>query len=103
MYRADPKSLHLAAEFRERPIGDHSPELERLLSLFRSGPVRGKYCLVCVEPYRRWVLAQLSGERNVPPLLHHNRVFASLAEAEWEIFKLRWHEHTGVVLRDEDL
>ena len=103
MFRIDPTALDLAREFRARPIGEHSAALEQVLSLLRAGPVKGKYCLVCTEPHRRWVLARLSGERGVAPVLQENRVFTSLAEAEWEIFKLRWHEASGHELRDEDL
>lgn len=103
MFQVDPAALHLAREFRDRPVGRRSPGLEQVLNLFRAGPVKGKYCLVCVEPFRRWVLGRLSGERGVAPVLYPNRVFTSIEEAEWEIFKLRWHEATGRELRDEDL
>jgi hypothetical protein len=103
MFRIDPTALHLAREFRQQPVGRRSAGLEQVLNLLRSGPVKGKYCLVCIEPYRRWMLAQISGERGVPPLLHENRIFTSLEDAEWEIFKLRWQETTGHELRDEDI
>jgi hypothetical protein len=32
--------------------------------------------------------------------IHHNRIFHSLKEAELEVFKLRWLEHTGERLDD---
>ena len=39
-------------------------------------------------------------ERGQPLRLHHNRIFHSIEEAEWEVFKLRWQQHTGETLED---
>ena len=91
----DPDALHLAREFRDDPFGHHSPELTRILNVMRAGPMDGKYCLVCTRPHAEWRLAVLSGRRGVAPRVEHNRVFHSLAEAEWAVFKLRWRDATG--------
>ena len=32
------------------------------------------------------------------PLKYHNIRVSSRNEGEWEIFKLRWHRHTGEIL-----
>lgn len=48
-----------------------------------------------VEPFRKFALARLSGERGVPPEVVDGVTYASIAEAEWDIFKRRWQELTG--------
>jgi len=84
--------LDLAAEFAACPIGHHSAALARTLSHLRAGQMKGKYCLICIRPHQEWVIGRLSGIRGMPPVVQDNRVFTSLEEAEWEIFKLRWNE-----------
>ena len=99
-YKINPNDKDLVEEFRRQPIGHHSPALQQVLTLFRGGPTEGKYILYCTKPHEEWILGQLPGRRGVPVKLHHNRVFHSLEEAEWEVFKLRWHQHTGEHLED---
>ena len=41
------------------------------------------------------VLGRLPRQRGKPIELMRNRVFTSIAEAEWEVFKLRWEALTG--------
>jgi hypothetical protein len=103
MLRINREMQRLAAEFRRQPFGRHSAALEQLLSLFRSAPIKDKHCLICIKPHQEWMLARLSGVRGTPPTIEGNRVFRSLAEAEWEVFKLRWKNLSGVALLDEDL
>jgi hypothetical protein len=97
----DAAGLALAREFRASPIGRHSPELSAVLSRFRGGDVAGKYCLICVKPHAEWVIGRLSGQRGVAPAVDGNRVFHSIEEAEWAVFKLRWREAYGAAI-DED-
>jgi hypothetical protein len=94
--------LDLAREFRAAPLGRHSGELYALLNVLRAGAVAGKYCLICVEPHRRWVIGRMSGQRGVAPAVSDNRIFERLEDAEWAVFKLRWAEVNGAPL-DEDL
>src|SRR5262245_36675518 len=94
MYRLDPGRTDLALEFKERPFGRHSAELQRILNLFRSAPFAGNYCLVCRKPHAEWMLARL-GETPRDPVTILGPVFTSLAEAEWAVFKLRWKQHSG--------
>ena len=68
--------------------------------MFRGEAMAGKYVLICTKPHEQWVLGQLSGRRGDPVRIHHNQVFHSINEAEWEIFKLRWHKYTGEHLDD---
>ncbi|MDZ4736155.1 MAG: hypothetical protein SGJ07_07370 [Rhodospirillaceae bacterium] len=103
MFTIDPKRLDLAAEFRAQPVGIHSPELQAVLTVMRSLPLDQRYILIRRKPYQEWVLAQLTGVRNEPPRIYHDKVYSSPEEAEWAIFKLRWHHATGEELREEDL
>jgi hypothetical protein len=95
MYQFDPGALDLAREFRSQPVGQRSPALERLLTLMRGGPMAGKYCLICLEPYEQWVMARLSGVRGVGPTIIESPVFTSIQEGEWAVFKRRWKDLGG--------
>lgn len=100
MYKFDPDaSLHLAQEFKAKPVGKHSAELQKILNLFRGAPQKDKYVLICTEPHKRWVLGQLTGVRGERPRLT-NMVFDRLEDAEWHVFKLRWKKYTGRELTD---
>jgi hypothetical protein len=97
MYTVDPSRTDLALEFKSRPFGRHSDELQRILNLFRSDPLPGNYCLVCTKPHREWALAKF-GQSSRDPVDLLGPTFGSLAEAEWAVFKLRWQRHTGQTL-----
>ena len=95
-FRIDPeRDLDLAREFMAAPAGFHSPDLQRLLRAMRGGPVKGKYALLTTLPGREWTLIQLSGERGVAPKIQEEQVYHDLDEAEREVFRLRWKQHTG--------
>ena len=97
-YRITSRDRDVVDEFRQRPIGGHSPDLQRVLNAMRGAPTAGKYCLICTKPYSEWQLARMSGRRGVPPTPVAGVVFTSIAEAEWAVFRRRWQEIT-----DEDL
>ena len=90
----------LAAEFKSKPYGHHSPELEAALDQLRLVNPEGKIILVCTRPGREWTVAHLAGD---PPtaLLHTDLVFESLEQAEWVVFKIRWEHLTGNKLEAE--
>ncbi|MGX9148355.1 hypothetical protein [Mesorhizobium sp. 128a] len=96
------RMLECAREFRLRPFGHHSPELQRLLHVLRSLPIPGKEALVSVVPNREWMLVTLTGEKDRPFVRHQDQTFTDLAEAEWAVFKLRWKRVFGGDLRLED-
>lgn len=77
----------LTGEFLADPLGDHSPNLQRLLNALRSAPAAGKLVLVEIEPWRRWRLARLGGRGRPVDLLEP--VFDDLAEAERHAFLAR--------------
>lgn len=100
-YKIGPDDLTFAEEFRRKPIGHHSPGLQRVLSAMRGAPLRDKHVVFCSKPHKEWILAELSGVQGQPMRLHTDKHFRSLAEAEWEVFKLRWKRHTGKDLERE--
>ena len=66
-YKIDPRrDREVVDEFRQNPIGHHSPNLQRVLNALRGGPLKGKYVLVCTRPFAEWVLARHPGERGQP-------------------------------------
>ncbi len=100
-YRISEDDLKYAAEFKADPLGSPSPGLQRVMNLLRGGPKSGKYVLVVLEPFRRWVLGRLPAERGQPVEILSGQEFTDLAAAEWTVFKLRWQAHTGRDLEGE--
>jgi len=94
LFSFDPERLDLAREFKARPFGEHSPDLQYLLNLMRSREVHGRYVLVMTRPHAQWTLARLTDNNLGPPLLT-NVSFDSLEAAEWAVFKLRWEALAG--------
>ena len=95
LYEIDPKMTHLAAEYRANPRGRHSPDLQRVLNVMRGAPSAGKHILIFDKKRNGYVIAQLGGERGAPVTRNDERVFEKASDAEWEVFKLRWRQHTG--------
>lgn len=93
-FRLQASRSDLAAEFKARPYGDHSPELEAALDQLRLLNPEGKIILVCTQPGREWTVAHLEGD---PPtaVLHSDLAFSSTEQAEWAVFTLRWKWLTG--------
>ena len=85
----------LVEEFWQQPIGHHSPELQRVLNVFRGEPLENKYVLICRKPHKEWVLGQVSGVRGESVKILKGQVFTSLEDAEREVFRRRWKKHMG--------
>ncbi len=83
----------LADEFNRRPIGHHSPALQRLLTRLRGEPLEDKHVVVCRRPHEEWVLGRLSGRRGGPIKILKDQVFTSLEDAEREVFRRRRKKH----------
>ncbi len=98
MFRIDPARQDLAAEFKSRPFGPHSGELQRLLNRMRSQSLPGRYALLTLVPHREWGLLRLGAARGGMPEIVEGVRYRSAAEAEWDIFKRRWQEMTGQTL-----
>lgn len=88
-----------AREFLANPIGHHSPGLRRITNLFRGLPIAGKHVLVCTKPHREWTLAVLPAKAGQPIKLLKNKVYRDLLAAERDVFRLRWKQVTGRVLK----
>jgi len=94
-YQINAADVNYSAEFRDQPLGYHSPGLQRILNAMRGGPKAGKYVLVVREPFKRWVLGRFPAARGMSVEILEDREFTDLAEAEWAVFRLRWKAHTG--------
>ncbi len=95
IHKIEHRDRNLAAEFDARPIGHHSPALQRVLNVFRGQLMKDKYVLLCTKPHKKWVLGKLTGERGSPVKIIGSRVFSSIEDAERAVFRLRWKKHTG--------
>jgi len=93
----DPTRLDLAAEFRARPLGRHSPELQALLDVMRRAENCQNLILVSIAP-NRWVLGERLPDFQ-PPRLFETEVFDSLEAGEWAAFRRRWRALTGQELK----
>jgi hypothetical protein len=94
MYRFDAARTELAREFKARPFGEHSPDLQYLLNMMRTRVDVPFHVLIMTRPFEQWALAVLEPGGKTPPRLT-NQVFHSLEEAEWTVFRLRWKELAG--------
>jgi hypothetical protein len=84
----------LAQEFRAQPHGRHSAELQRVLNRMRSEPFDGRHVLIQERkglPYR---LARL-GPTPADPISYTGDTFATLEDAEWAVFRVRWRNLFG--------
>jgi hypothetical protein len=97
VFSFDPGRLDLAREFKAKPFGEHSPDLQYLLNLMRSRETTGRYVLVMTRPHAQWTLARLTDDNMGPPRLT-NMTFDSLEAAEWAVFQLRWEDMAGAKL-----
>jgi hypothetical protein len=81
-------------EHRERPIGKHSDQLERVLTYLRKNHLEmgGKYILVCTKPHEEWRIASITGEPDKPPVLLDD-TYADRLEAEHGLFLKRLRDH----------
>ena len=94
MYRFDKSRLDLAREFRAKPHGEHSPDLQYLLNIMRTPREEPFPVLLIEEAGARWTLAMLAPGGREPPR-RTNMVFTDLKEAEWHVFKMRWAALAG--------
>jgi hypothetical protein len=100
MRKIDPSRTDLAREFRAKPYGRHSDDLQRLLNIMRGGPNAGRLVALCIRRHKEWALGRLGATPLDPITRVDDRVFHTFDDIEWEIFKIRWHELTGQELSD---
>lgn len=95
VYKVSERDKDVVEEFNRKPIGHHSPELQRVLNVFRGEPAPEKYVLVCTKPHKEWVLGLLPNGKGKPVKILKGQVFTNIEEAEREIFRRRWKKYTG--------
>ena len=74
--------------FLNKPFAKHNLETLKILNKLRSQNTKNKYCLICIQPFKLWQLAKMTGERGSPPK-KINKFFTNLEEAERYVFKKR--------------
>lgn len=76
-------------EHRQRPQGQHSEALMRLLNHFRTASLVDKYALLAEQPFKRYRVIALSGVRGVPPRMVDDKTYDQLDEAYHAVFLKR--------------
>jgi hypothetical protein len=95
-YKIDPAvDRQYIEEMRRNPIGAHSPGLQRVLNTLRTDKSGRQVILVVLKPFEKWVLGEMPPDRRDPITIEDGPIFTSREEAEWEIFRRRWFQHTG--------
>jgi hypothetical protein len=82
-------------EFRSKPVGKHSPGLMRVLNALRNDPSGKQIVLFCRKPFVEWQIVEMPAERRKPLVFEDTPIFTDRNEAEWEVFRRRWHAATG--------
>lgn len=95
MHKIDPSRLDLAREFRDRPFGPHSVELQKVLKILRWDPFEDRIIAVQMRHGGPWYLARSTGRKGSPVHVFDGKGFTTPAEAQWAIFRARWERHTG--------
>ena len=96
LYRIDPDiDRQFVEEFRKRPVGKHSPGLMRVLNTLRHDPSGKQIVLFCRKPFAEWQIAEMPADRREKLAFEDIPIFTDRDEAEWEIFRRRWHAATG--------
>ena len=101
-YKLQKDDYKLVLEFRKNLFENnyyHSPSLQRILNLFRSGATKGKYVLFKPSNKKLWYLATLPENRGHRIKINYKISFDNHLDAEWYVFKKRWKKHTGRSLK----
>ena len=69
MFTIDPRRTDLALEFKRRPFGPHSPELQAVLNVLRGSRHCQDLLLVCTRPHAEWQLAEKQPYGQPPRLI----------------------------------
>lgn len=82
-------------EFRAKPMGEHSPGLQRVLNIMRTYRGGDQYILIARREFEDFVIGRMPPAREDPIVIEDALSFATREEAEWELFRRRWLELTG--------
>ena len=83
----------LLRQFRTTNTHTRPLELNRVLNRLRIEPLEGKHVIVCTVLYKEWAIGVLGARRGDPITILEGR-FSSLAQAQWQMLKIRWSIHT---------
>jgi len=95
MLSIDVSRSDLCEEFKRRPIGRHSSDLQKLLLLMRWGNARGRVIILCTVPHKEWRLGRMGPQRGTKVQIDETRQYHSYEDAVWACFRARWQEMTG--------
>ena len=76
-------------EHKNKPLGQHSEALERVLYYFRRAAMNDKYVVKCEEPFKKYKIMDLSGVRGRSPRLVEDKVYPSVTDAYHGLFLRR--------------
>ena len=79
-------------EHRNKPLGQHSEALERLLLYFRRVPQIDKYAIKRDARTRRYKIVAFSGVRGASPRLVEDTEYKSVEEAYHGVFRRRVYD-----------
>ena len=79
----------LIEEHKNKPLGQHSEALERLLYYFRRAGMNDKYIVKCDVPFKKYKIMALSGERGRSPRLVEDKIYENSSAAYHGIFLRR--------------
>jgi hypothetical protein len=95
----DKRRNAIIEEHRNNPIGQpgkagravvqHSDDLARVLDKLRRAPLKGKEVRVEIEPFKKYAIGLLPGERGKPVKILEDRFFETGDECEHAIFLRR--------------
>lgn len=94
-YRLSDQDIIHAWEFLRAPFAYKGPGLQQLVNAMRAQGPKGKYVLICREPYARWGLGRLPGARGAAVEEIPGVEYGSLESAERDVFLRRWREMGG--------
>ena len=76
-------------EHKNKPLGQHSEALERILYYFRRAGMVDKYVVKCEEPFTKYKIMALSGVRGRSPRLVEDKIYYTVEEAYHGLFLRR--------------
>ena len=101
-YQIKDNDFKYAEEFKKNLLNQnyyHSPALQKILNIFRSGSKKGKYVLVRKNNKKLWYLGTLPEKRGQKIKIYSKIYFKNLLDAELYVFKKRWKKYTGKDLK----
>ena len=82
----------LIEEHRQKPLGQHSENLERVLNFFRRSGGPDKYALYEIEANRKFKVVAITGQKGIPPREVDDRIYTDKNEALHAVFLKRVQE-----------